>query len=393
MKVIFSVDSVKFPLTGIGRYTYELARQLQVSTELELMLFSHEKLIPDLPAHAAVTLETKQNPAGIKHWLYSQLRKNPLAVDAYRAYKAFRGIRSQSVLQQHKDAVFHGPNFYLPDFEGPSVATFHDLSVFTFAQYHPPERVRFMRPQLEHTLERASMLITDSDYTRHEIASYFGYPIEKIRAVPLACSAEFHPRNALETSPVLQRHGLTYGSYTLYTGTVEPRKNIDALLDAYTALPEATRRQWPLVIAGHQGWQSEKLHERIKAAVVAGWAHYLGYVSNDDLPYLYAGARLFVFPSHYEGFGLPVLEAMASGVPVVCSDSSSLPEVVGDAALTCNHEDTDGLRQLISRGLEDTNWRASAVIRGLQRAAGFSWQKCAAETIQVYRELEAGKYM
>jgi alpha-1,3-rhamnosyl/mannosyltransferase len=390
MKVILSVDSVKFPLTGIGRYTYELARQLQVNAEVELMLFWHEKFIPDLPVHV-VDIGGKQNPAGVKHWLYGQLRKSPLAVDAYRVYMAFRSARSHSVLQQHRDAIFHGPNFYLPRFEGPSIATFHDLSVFTFAQYHPPERVRFMRPQLEHTLECASMLITDSDYTRHEIASYFGYPIEKIRAVPLACSAEFHPRNALETSPVLQRHGLTYGSYTLYTGTVEPRKNIDALLDAYAALPEAMRRQWPLVIAGYRGWQSEKLHERIKAAVAAGWAYYLGYVSNDDLPYLYAGARLFVFPSHYEGFGLPVLEAMASGVPVVCSNSSSLPEVVGDAALTCDHDDTDGLRQLISRGLEDANWRTSAVTGGLQRAAGFSWQKCAAETIQVYRELNTGK--
>jgi alpha-1,3-rhamnosyl/mannosyltransferase len=112
-------------------------------------------------------------------------------------------------------------------------------------------------------------------------------------------------------------------------------------------------------------------------------------VTNEDLPYLYAGARLFVFPSHYEGFGLPVLESMASGVPVVCSNSSSLPEVVGDAALTCDHDDIDTLRQLISRGLEDDDWRVEAIIKGLHRAATFSWDNCAEQTIQVYRELAA----
>ncbi len=390
MKVIFSVDSVKFPLTGIGRYTYELARQLQLSPDVQLLFYANDKLIPDLPVHDSIMPAEKAQQSEVWNWLNAQLRKNPIAIEAYRAYRTFRSARGKFILRQHQDAVFHGPNFYLPDFEGPCVATFHDISIFTFAHYHPPERVRFMRPQLERTLQRASMLIAVSDYARHEIASYFGYPIEKIQTIPLACAPEFHPRTAAEVSPVLERHGLTYGRYTLFTGTVEPRKNIDALLDAYSALPESVRRQWPLVIAGYRGWQSEKLHERIRHAADAGWVYYLGYVSNEDLPFLYAGARLFGFPSHYEGFGLPVLEAMASGVPVVCSNSSSLPEVVGDAALMCDHDDVDTLSQLISRGLEDADWRLGAISRGLQRAAGFSWRKCADETIEVYRALSEG---
>lgn len=377
MKVILSVDSVKFPLTGVGRYTYELAKQLQLQNDLELSLFANGRIVKDLPIHK----ETKSKKTG---WLRRQLLKSDLAT---KTYQVLNGMQTQFSLQHHADAVFHGPGFYLPKFGGPSVATFHDLSMFTFTHYHPPERVRFMQRELKLTLQRASMLITDSEYTRQELSAYFGFPLDKIRSIPLACSADFHPRNVEDTEQVLNKLDLIHKGFTLYAGTIEPRKNIEALLDAYSALPDVIRKRWPIVLAGYHGWQSEALHERINKAVNAGWAHYLGYVANDDLPHLFAGARLFVFPSHYEGFGLPVLEAMASGVPVVCSNTSSLPEVAGDAALMFEPEDVDTLRQLIMTGLEDEVWRKAAKEKGLLQTSTFSWQRCAEETVAVYREL------
>jgi alpha-1,3-rhamnosyl/mannosyltransferase len=377
MKVILSIDSVKFPLTGIGRYTYELTKQLQSKSDLDLLMYANGQLVSDLPA----TGQIKPRRSG---WLRGQLLKSDLLT---KTYQTLNGVRSQFSLKDQGDAIFHGPGFYLPTFSGSSVATFHDLSMFTHAQYHPPERVRFMQRELNSTLQRASLLITDSEYTRQELASYFGYPLDKIRAIPLACSAVFHPREAVSTSSALNRLGLKHGDYTLYAGTIEPRKNIEALLDAYSALPDAIRRRWPLVLAGYQGWNSEHLHTRIAAAVSAGWAHYLGYVADEDLPHLFAGARVFVFPSHYEGFGLPVLEAMASGVPVVCSNMSSLPEVAGEAALMCAPDDVDMLGQLISTALEDENYRADAITKGLVQSSAFSWQQCAKETMAVYQEL------
>ena len=379
MKVILSVDSIKFPLTGIGRYTYELAKQLQLQKDLDFKLFSNGTIVLGLPKHG----EAKAKRSIVAR-LRMQLRKSNLVT---RVYQTLVGIRSQIALRSHREAIFHGPGFYLPKFTGHSVATFHDLSIFTWAHCHPPERVRFMQRELKLTLQRASMLITDSEYTRHEIANYFGYPLDKIRTVPLACSPDFHPRNAIETNSILNKFGLVQDCYTLYAGTIEPRKNIESLLDAYAMLPDAIRARWPLVLAGYQGWQSEFLHQRIEAAVSAGWARYLGYVANDDLPILFAAARLFVFPSLYEGFGLPVLEAMASGVPVVCSNSSSLPEVAGGAALMCDALDVDKLTQLIAFGLEDASWRVEAVAKGLAQSLKFSWQRCAEETIAVYREL------
>lgn len=381
MKVILSVDSVKFPLTGIGRYNFELAKQLQLQNDLELLYFANGKIIAELPA-------PKQTMSEKNAWLRNHLRKNNLAI---KAYQLLSGIRNHYALQDHKDVIFHGPGFYLPQFNGPSVATFHDLSIFTHTQYHPPERVRYMQRELNLTLQRASMLITDSEYTRQELASYFGYPLDKIRTISLACSDDFHPREAADSASVLARLGLVHGGYTLYAGTIEPRKNIEALLDAYSTLPDAIRQRWPLVLAGYHGWQSEQLHGRINAAANAGWVHYLGYVADEDLPHLFAGAHLFCFPSHYEGFGLPVLEAMASGVPVICSNASSLPEVAGDSALMFKPTDVDMLRQLIVIGLEDEVWRESAKQKGLMQASTFSWQRCAKETVAVYRELSTGK--
>lgn len=381
MKVILSIDPVRFPLTGIGRYTFELARQLKKMSQIEqLLFFSGHHFVDDLPKPRQSAEPTSSTPAKFRRTIL----KNRVAVEIYRlAYP----LIMRHALHGHSDYVFHGPNFYLPPFDGPSVCTFHDLSIFTWAHCHPPERVRFMRKEIALTLKRADMLITDTEYTRQEVASYFGWPLEKIRSVPLACSTDFRPRVVDELAATLRKLGLIVDGYSLYVGTIEPRKNLEVLLDAYSMLQLSVRQRWPLVLIGYSGWRSEQLHARIEAAETEGWAHYLGFVDAEELPLIYAGARLFVFPSLYEGFGLPVLEAMASGIPVVCSNSSTLPEVAGDAAAMCEPQDVDTLSQLIAAGLEDESWRSNAKSKGLLRAAGFSWQRCAEETVAVYREV------
>lgn len=380
MKVILSIDAVRFPLTGVGRYTFELAQHLSKSPQIDqLRFFSRHHIIDHLPSAQTHKFGTSAPPL-----LRQKLLKNPVAVDLYRmASQALNGY----VLRKQSEFIFHGPNFYLPPFGGRSVCTFHDLSVFTWAHCHPPERVRYMRKEVALTLKRADMLITDSEYTRQEVASYFSWPLEKIRSIPLACSTEFRPRTPEELIPSLRKYGLELNSYSLYVGTIEPRKNLEALLNAYTLLPKSTRQQWPLILVGYQGWRSEELHQRIKQAEIEGWARYLGFVDEGDLPLIFAGARLFTFPSLYEGFGLPVLEAMASGTPVVCSNAATLPEVAGDAAAMCDPGDVDSLYQLISRGLEDENWRSSARENGLLRAKIFSWERCAQETASAYQKV------
>lgn len=380
MKIILSIDAVRFPLTGIGRYTFELAQHLSKSSQIEqLSFFAGHRLIDQPPSP-----DTHKSSSLLPRSFRQRILKNRITVGMYRVASPM--IKSYA-LRNHSDFIFHGPNYYLPPFGGRSVCTFHDLSVFTWAHCHPPERVRYMRKEIALTLKRADMLITDSEYTRQEVASYFSWPLERIRSVPLACSTEFRPRTPDELIFPLKKYGLELHNYSLYVGTIEPRKNLEALLKAYKLLPNASKQKWPLILIGYRGWRSDELHQRIKQAEIEGWVRYLGFVDEGDLPLIFAGARLFTFPSLYEGFGLPVLEAMASGVPVVCSNAATLPEVAGDAAAMCHPEDVDTLSQLISRGLDDENWRTSARDNGLIRAKLFSWERCAQETASVYREV------
>ena len=380
MKVILSIDPIRFPLTGIGRYTFELASHLKRISDIEQLNFLSGYRFAPLPLPMQSGISTNISIGNISR----KLLKNPLTVGLYSQVSP---LLKKIALRGYKDHVFHGPNFYLPPFEGPSVCTIHDLSIFTWAHCHPPERVKYMRKEIEKSLKRADMLITDTETTRQEVATYFGWPLDKIRAVFLACSDEFRPRPTEELKSVLTKYSLIGQGYSLYVGTIEPRKNLDVLLDAYASLSLSIRKQWPLVIIGYKGWRSDHLHARIEKSVKEGWLHYLGFVAADELPLIYAGARVFVFPSLYEGFGLPVLEAMASGVPVVCSNASTLPEVTGDAAAMCEPQNIDELSELISRALQDENWRNQAISKGLLQSASFSWQRCAEETAQVYKEV------
>ncbi|MGY1449113.1 glycosyltransferase family 4 protein [Pseudomonas chlororaphis] len=377
MKLVLSVEPVRFPLTGIGRYTYELALRLQQNPEItDLKFFAGRRFLPALP--------TASEESGNGYGLKRAVQKSFLAVEAYRLLMPLLRKRA---LKEYGDFLYHSPNYYLPPFAGRSVATFHDLSPFTWAHCHTPQLARYLQKELKSTLLRADALITDSEYTRRELAEYFSWPIERIYTVPLASSADFHPRSPASLRDMLSRHGLEAGGYSLFVGTIEPRKNIDTLLDAYSRLPMAVRTRWPLILTGYYGWRNDAIHARLETARREGWARYLGFVPSEDLPLLFAGAHLFAFPSLYEGFGLPVLEAMSSGVPVVCSNSSSLPEVAGNAALMCEPMDVNTLTAHLQKGLEDEAWRRFAVERGLQHAARFSWKRCAQETMQVYRKV------
>ena len=237
-------------------------------------------------------------------------------------------------------------------------------------------------------MARASHLITDSEATRREVMAFLGWSADKITAVSLGVSPRFGPVADDENqSALLARYGLRHKSYALCVSTLEPRKKIGQLLRAYENLPETLRTQFPLVLVGGAGWLSDELHHDIARLAAQGWLHYLGFVPESDLPCVYAGAALFVYPSVYEGFGLPVLEAMASGVPVITSVFSSLPEVSGGAALLVDTPDTDALAQSIERGLCDASWRGQATAAGLAVSGRYTWARCVQETVGVYQKL------
>ena len=382
LDVILGADSISAPLTGIGRYALELARGLaQHPAVARTRYFSLGRWV-ELPQLMQADAGTAQQAQ--LRTLRSVLAGNRAAVQAFRLLMPpLQRLR----LRGQQGAIYHSPNFFLPPFTGRTVTTVHDLSHHIYPQFHPPTRVDYMQRMLPDSLRRASHVITVSESARQDLIAHFGHPADQITAITLGAAPAFRPRNDAEIAPVMARYRLRAGNYTLFVGTIEPRKNIDRLLQAYESLPPDLRQQHPLVLVGGAGWRSEGTHAHMARAAAAGWLQYLRYVPQADMPALYAGARLFAYPSLYEGFGLPVLEAMACGVPVVTSNVSSLPEVAGRAALLIHPEDTDALSSALAQSLQDGPWRHRARAAGLARAATFSWQKCVNRTVQVYQQL------
>lgn len=362
MKLILAVDALSPSLSGIGRYTWELASRMgQVRGVEQVRYFRAGQWIDDPASLLSGAAPIRKRGYKFPHW-----------VNDWYWRKTCRG------------EVFHGPNYFLPPYAENGVVTVHDLSVFKFPETHPIERVKQFEKLFRQTLDIATHLITDSEATRLEVMDFFAWPAEQITSVHLGVSSDFTPRSADDLIPALIRFGLSPGGYALCVSTIEPRKRIDALLEAYSQLPASLRAAYPLVLVGDKGWRSEHLHELIDSGQHAGWLHYLGFVPEADLPALYAGARVFAYPSIYEGFGLPVVEAIASGVPVVISDRSCLPEVASGAAWLVNPDDIDTMTAGLEMGLVDTEWRETAIACGLQVAARYDWSECAKQTAAVY---------
>ncbi|WP_349656505.1 glycosyltransferase family 1 protein [Xanthomonas sp. 10-10] len=379
MHIILATESIRHPLTGVGRYTQELAVHLAALPQIESLQYLHgRRLLQQRPSPGPAST--------VASWMRDRFSRIEAATDVYRRLGNLAKARA---LRGQEPALLHGCNYYLPSYGGPSVATFHDISIYRWPECHRADRVRYMRKELALAVQRAQLIVTVSEFSRQEIAAHFALPLERIRAIPLAADPAFRSHPPAELAAPLQALGLQADGYCLCVSTIEPRKNIDMLLTAYAAMPAAWRARYPLVIAGHSGWSSEALHARMRNAEQAGWLRYLGYVPQDCLPALMAGARLFVFPSLYEGFGLPVLEAMASGTPVLCSSASALPEVAADAAMLFDPADPGALALALARGMDDAAWRDAARQAGLQRAAQFSWQRCAAATADAYRDVLA----
>ncbi|WP_321943865.1 glycosyltransferase family 4 protein [Burkholderia cenocepacia] len=370
MRLALAVDAIAPPLTGIGRYAWELASRYQaMHGEFDaLRFFCADRWVKD-PTHllASVAGKTSGRKGGFR------LPRTPRSWRQWRLRREMRGH------------VFHSPNYFLPDQVDGGIVTVHDLSVFKYPETHPVERIRHFERSFASTLRRATHLITDSDATRAEVIDYFGWPSERVTAIGLGVHDKFRVRDASEVGAQLLEHGLVHGGYSLCVSTLEPRKRIDRLLDAYRDIPLALRSSYPLVLAGSKGWLSDALQEQIRAGVREGWLKYLGFADEAFLPLLYSGAKAFLFPSIYEGFGLPVLEALASGVPTLTSNHSSLPEVANGAAWLVEPNDHDALRDGIERVLCDNAWRIDAIGRGLDVARVTTWDQCAKRTLDVCR--------
>jgi glycosyltransferase involved in cell wall biosynthesis len=375
LQLAINAVPLRSPLTGIGQYIRNLTAAMDARGDIDIRYFygtcwrRRALTSPMRVADAAKHAIKKTIPFP---YVVMRMVQRPVFSAGVRAFRPH---------------VYHEPNFVAFPFRGPTVSTVHDLSFVHYPETQPKDRLKHLEQYLPITLVRAAHIITDSEAVRREAIVHFGLDTTRVTAIHLGVDEVFAPRDEATCREVLARYGLCYGRYALSVGTLEPRKNLVAAIRAFGALPERVRCATPLVIAGKRGWLSKEIESLIHAGETAGWLRFHGFVPQADLPFVYAGARLFVFPSRYEGFGLPVVEAMASGVPVITSSVSCLPEITGDAADLVHPDDADGLRISMERLLEDETHRAELRARGIERAKCFSWQRCAKETMSVYRHV------
>jgi glycosyltransferase involved in cell wall biosynthesis len=307
----------------------------------------------------------------------------------YELFRAVEQIGFSVGTWSLRPEIYHEPAFLPLRFHGPTVITAHDLSWIRYPETHPSERVRIMNRLFPRSLERANHVITDAEYIRLEIINEFGIAPEHVTAVPLGARPIFRARDESECREVLNTRGLSYRSFILCVGTLEPRKNLEFMIRAYAALPSAFREKHPLVLVGMMGWLTSTIESTMSPLVDAGQVRPLGFASDLDLAALYASAMVLVYPSLYEGFGLPPLEAMACGTPVIVSNRTTLPEVVGSAGELIEPTDTARLTVLLERLADDPKHWQDRATSCLRQAAQFSWQRCAKETVAIYQKVLA----
>jgi alpha-1,3-rhamnosyl/mannosyltransferase len=285
--------------------------------------------------------------------------------------------------------VLHSPTFIMPAWRGRArhVLTIHDMSSFALPHCHPPiRRGPLYEKIVGGSIRRADLVTVPSSSVKADILRFVnGAREERIRVISCGIDDAFHPRDALEVAPVLNRLAIPM-PYVLYLGTLDPRKNLPRLIDAFAELV-ASGRPEHLVLGGATGWSPNELLSRGGRAGLEARIHFPGYIAEADVPFLYAGARLFVYPSLLEGFGFPPLEAMATGVPVVASDTSSLRENLAGAATLVPAGDTGQLAAAMRTLLTNEAERTRSVAAGLKRSQFYRWDRFAAETFACYEEL------
>jgi glycosyltransferase involved in cell wall biosynthesis len=384
-KVILDLNSNRRPLTGIGWYARMLTLALREhADDIEALILNGRSISQQLPEIVMPKSQGAVQLVASKLGLPVSLPRIDIPILSDWAY-ARRTERQKRLLKSYPRHLFHGTNYETPGHNGKKVATFHDLTVLTHPEFHPEVRVKRTRIMLERGARECDAIITVSEHSRREIIEQLSVEQDRVFVTPLAARPGFKPRSSAETEESRARYGLRYGGYILFCGTLEPRKNLLTLLRAYELLPLSVRKRWPLVVAGGLGWKSADIERALSAACNSGQVIVTGYIDDPTLCNLFSAAAVFVLPSITEGFGLPVIEAMASGVPVLCSNTGSLPEVAGEQSACFAPHDAPRLSCSIQELLEDPSKHALAAAYSVQRANLFSWKDCALTTLQCYK--------
>jgi alpha-1,3-rhamnosyl/mannosyltransferase len=370
--------------TGIGHYIEYLIRELSRRPEIEKIgVFTGRDIVsPDS------LFESLSTPRRSRR--YERLRTIARWFAPITRPLVSR-VRRTCFVSRTRDSnwtIYHEPNYAPLRFRGPIVTTVCDLAFLRYPLFVPKDRRQWLVSNLRRVVGRSTAVITISEFTRRELLELCP-AIHPARVFTTALGVDtqrFNPHIPSSVVSDLRDRMRLPSTFILCLGTIEPRKNVGTLLKAYKLLPVDLQREFPLVLAGGYAWPDRRFRADIANLVRERRVIELGYVTDSDVPALVRAASVFCFPSFYEGFGLPPLEAAACGTPVVCSNTSSLPEVIGDAAAFVNPYSPDDIADGLLRALNDDALRDRLRYRGPARAASFSWAACAEATISAYRQ-------
>jgi len=354
---------------GIGRYTYSLISALAPLATDDTLVVLHNPALPN------------------SRYDLAALTRHPnveLARVDVPTFSLAEQLRLPSLISDLACDVFHSPYYVKPYcLPVPSILTLYDVIPTRYPAYYSRHTRLLIRLLKRLALRSAAHCLAISETTKGDFVREYGIAPEHITAIPLAADGRFRPAKPAAVVAMRERYRLP-PDYVLYLGINKPHKNLARLVEAWSKSQIANGKS-QLVLAGQEDPRYSQAKQRVKEMGLEEGVRFLGDVGEADLPALYSGAVAFVFASLYEGFGLPVLEAMACGVPVACSNTSSLPEIVGDAALTFDPTDVEAIAAALSRLLDDAELRAELRQLGLERARHFTWTETARRTLEVYR--------
>lgn len=382
MRIVIDYTPAVHQRAGIGRYTRGLVQalaRLDTANQYTLLVFGQAGAY-FTPTRLPANFKLRYVPISDRWATILWYRLNlPLPVDLFAG----------------RADLFHGPSFTLPpSLFIPSLLTVHDLSFLRYPRGAHPALLAWLTKAVPRSLGRARHVLADSQNTRADLIQLMHIPAERITVIGAGVEERFQPATDPETLARIRARYRLPDRFVLSVGTLEPRKNLTGLIAAFdqlvTAAEEPPAADLHLVMAGGKGWLYDDIFAAAQASPVRNRIHFTGYVADEDLPALYSLASLFAFPSHYEGFGIPVLEAMACGTPVVCADNSSLPEVAGGAAVLVEASDTAALTDAMRRLLIDISLRESLIRRGYEQARKFTWDGAAQRLLDVYHHMAGG---
>lgn len=363
-------------LTGISRYLRNLYSEMEKLPEVEVYYFNGKRVSRRMPAQAEPISWARKTD---RVW-----RLHESAVLAMRTahwllyeYKVRRRTECNNYNVHHETAFTPAAQRNCCQ-----VFTIHDLSLMRYPEMHPKERVKYSDLLFKRRIGYANHIITVSEFIKGEIIEYLNISPDRITVIPEAADKVFYPRQKGTVESVLKRLRIPT-DYMLFVGTIEPRKNLPRLVAAL----QNCKNNIPLVLAGWEGWGNKEWIGSKNNRIEKNKLYPLGYVDEETLACLYSGARCFVYPSLYEGFGLPVLEAMACGTPVICSNAASLPEVAGEAAILVPPQDLDGFTKAIDLLWNDCDLRMHKVQDGYRHSKSFSWAKAARRTLNLFKQI------